>query len=238
MRCVFVCFGVSFLARRVPFAPCAFPNTSPPPGNTHTHTRTHTPTQEYARLSRAPDDKGGLSDAELWRPAIAVCHTFPECWGWGDSPPAEAANDRPMAAPGCPCPPVDAAAPPPLARKRFAFRVGRSMFETDGLPAHLAAHCAAMDEVWVPSEFNARTFAAAGVDPRKIRVVEEAVDAEEGGGAWDPSRFDEALDPAALSPEQIAGPPGRAAGRGSGGGGHGGGDGGKPFGERASGLGV
>ena len=28
-------------------------------------------------------------------------------------------------------------------------------------------------QVWVPTEFNRRTFIAAGVDPAKLRVVEE-----------------------------------------------------------------
>jgi glycosyltransferase involved in cell wall biosynthesis len=57
-------------------------------------------------------------------------------------------------------------------------RIGRTTFETDRLPEGWAAQCNGMDEVWVPSEFNARTFASAGVDPRKLRVMPIGVDAE------------------------------------------------------------
>ncbi|KIZ05359.1 hypothetical protein MNEG_2592 [Monoraphidium neglectum] len=47
------------------------------------------------------------------------------------------------------------------------------MFETASLPEHLAAHVAAMDEVWVPTEFNRESFASAGVDKSKIFLVPE-----------------------------------------------------------------
>lgn len=36
------------------------------------------------------------------------------------------------------------------------------MFETAGLPTHLADHVKAMDEVWVPTHFNRETFQKAG----------------------------------------------------------------------------
>jgi hypothetical protein len=36
------------------------------------------------------------------------------------------------------------------------------MFETDGLPHDFAERCNGMDEVWVPTEFNVNSFAAAG----------------------------------------------------------------------------
>lgn len=45
---------------------------------------------------------------------------------------------------------------------QVAYRIGRTMFETDSLPQHLVQHCNAMDEVWVPSEFNRKTFISAG----------------------------------------------------------------------------
>ena len=38
--------------------------------------------------------------------------------------------------------------------------VGRTMFETDGLPAEWVGRCEALDEIWVPSDFNRETFAA------------------------------------------------------------------------------
>lgn len=33
-----------------------------------------------------------------------------------------------------------------------AFTVARTMFETDGLPKHMAEHMAALDEIWVSHE--------------------------------------------------------------------------------------
>lgn len=49
--------------------------------------------QEYTNLSR-----GRLNRTELERPAIAVCHSFPDCWRMQRDVPA-------MGVPGCPCPP-------------------------------------------------------------------------------------------------------------------------------------
>jgi len=54
--------------------------------------------------------------------------------------------------------------------------VGRTMFETDRLPAGWADACNRMDAVWVPTEFNRETFASAGVEPEKLRVVPGAID--------------------------------------------------------------
>ena len=56
-----------------------------------------------------------------------------------------------------------------------AVNVGRTMFETDRLPEEWVAACNWMDRVWVPSAFNARTFADAGVDRRKIAVIPGAI---------------------------------------------------------------
>jgi glycosyltransferase involved in cell wall biosynthesis len=57
-------------------------------------------------------------------------------------------------------------------------RVGRTMFETDRIPDGWVERCNALDEVWVPSEFNRRTFTEAGVDPRKLHVVHAGVDTQ------------------------------------------------------------
>jgi len=54
--------------------------------------------------------------------------------------------------------------------------VGAACFETEGLPAGWADACNAAVEVWVPSRFNARTFADAGVDPERLHVVPYPVD--------------------------------------------------------------
>jgi hypothetical protein len=48
--------------------------------------------QEYNRLSRDV-----LQAVDLNRPALAVCHTFPDCWFLPKD-----SND--MMVPGCPCP--------------------------------------------------------------------------------------------------------------------------------------
>lgn len=57
-----------------------------------------------------------------------------------------------------------------------AWTIGRTMFETDRLPADWVEHCNALDEVWVPTRFNVATFAASGVQRDKLVVIPEAVD--------------------------------------------------------------
>ncbi len=57
-----------------------------------------------------------------------------------------------------------------------SLRVGRTMFETDRIPDGWAERCNAMDEVWVPTEFNRATFAESGVESGKLRVVGAGVD--------------------------------------------------------------
>eukprot|EP00871_Galdieria_phlegrea_P001924 jgi/Galph1/2732/GphlegSOOS_G1383.1 len=55
------------------------------------------------------------------------------------------------------------------------YRVGRTMFETNGIPEFWQTHLNYVDEIWVPSRFNAATFAKAGVDPRRIHIVPQAI---------------------------------------------------------------
>jgi len=57
-----------------------------------------------------------------------------------------------------------------------AVRIGRTMFETDRLPPDWVQACRRMDEIWVPSRFNAETFASSGVPPEKLRVLPLGVD--------------------------------------------------------------
>ena len=38
------------------------------------------------------------------------------------------------------------------------YRIGYTMLEVDGIPDDWVQLCNALDEVWVPSTFNARTF--------------------------------------------------------------------------------
>jgi glycosyltransferase involved in cell wall biosynthesis len=56
--------------------------------------------------------------------------------------------------------------------------VVRTMEETDGLGEGWSAACNRFTEVWVPSNFNFETFANAGVDPRKLRIVPGAIDTD------------------------------------------------------------
>ena len=96
---------------------------------------------------------GALSSTRL-KPAssVALCHSEPGAWV-----PSRWERTR--------CPPDNA-----------AYAIGRTMFETDRLPEGWAARLNRMDEVWVPSRFNLETFAAGGVDRRRLVVVPEPVD--------------------------------------------------------------
>lgn len=44
-----------------------------------------------------------------------------------------------------------------------SFNVGRTMFETDSLAPNWVTRCNALDELWVPSQFNVDSFRRAGV---------------------------------------------------------------------------
>ncbi len=72
--------------------------------------------------------------------------------------------------------------------------VACTMFETDGIPARWAAPLNRADAVWVPSSFNAETFARGGVDRERIRVVPIGLE----GANYDPDGAPLAL------PEQRA----------------------------------
>ena len=50
-----------------------------------------------------------------------------------------------------------------------AYKIGFTMLETDGIPAEWARQANLMDEVWCPSQFNAKTFRDSGVT-RPIHV--------------------------------------------------------------------
>ncbi len=71
-----------------------------------------------------------------------------------------------------------------IAPKRgFVRRIGCTIFETDGLPRRWAELCNTMDEIWVPSHFNAKTFAGAGVQAQKLTVIPYGIDI----AAYEPS---------------------------------------------------
>eukprot|EP00871_Galdieria_phlegrea_P001054 jgi/Galph1/194/GphlegSOOS_G4894.1 len=62
------------------------------------------------------------------------------------------------------------------------YRVGRTVFETDRLPDGWVEHCNhQVDEVWVPTEFNRKTFTGAGVYPHMLDVLPQTVDTETFG---------------------------------------------------------
>jgi len=56
------------------------------------------------------------------------------------------------------------------------YNIARTMWEMHDLPPRWVANIAQMDEVWVPSQFNRRTFPKAGVLKEKLFVVGECVD--------------------------------------------------------------
>ena len=56
-----------------------------------------------------------------------------------------------------------------------AYKIGFTMLETDGIPREWVRQANLMDEVWVPSKFNAETFQASGVT-RPIHVIPLGVD--------------------------------------------------------------
>ena len=58
------------------------------------------------------------------------------------------------------------------------FTIGRTMFETDRIPAGWVERLNFMDEIWVPTEFSRVIFSAAGISNQKLRVVPEPVDTE------------------------------------------------------------
>jgi len=55
-------------------------------------------------------------------------------------------------------------------------RIGCTIFETDKIPKDWVEPCNRMDEIWVPSHFNLKTFSRSGVQEEKIKVVPYAVD--------------------------------------------------------------
>jgi len=88
---------------------------------------------------------------------VSVCHSEPGAWHFNSSLPQRYQTSM--------CPPPGA-----------SYRIGRTMFETDRLPAGWLQRLLAMDEIWVPSAFSQRVFVAGGLPAGRILVVPEAVD--------------------------------------------------------------
>ncbi|MEK7533899.1 MAG: glycosyltransferase family 4 protein [Patescibacteria group bacterium] len=55
-------------------------------------------------------------------------------------------------------------------------RIGCTIFETNRIPKVWVKPCNRMDEIWVPSHFNLKTFSDSGVKKEKIKVIPYAVD--------------------------------------------------------------
>lgn len=58
------------------------------------------------------------------------------------------------------------------------YNIGLTMIETTGLHRSWVEACNRMDEIWVPSEFNRKTFIESGVQADKVRVMPFGVDGE------------------------------------------------------------
>lgn len=63
--------------------------------------------------------------------------------------------------------------------------IGYTVFETNGCPRQWIKIMRKMDMIFVPTEFNRCTFAAAGLDPEMMRVVPHVVDTDR----FDPSKY-------------------------------------------------
>ncbi|MEJ5349310.1 MAG: glycosyltransferase [Desulfosoma sp.] len=61
--------------------------------------------------------------------------------------------------------------------ERAIFNIGRTVFETDRIPASWVEKCDEMDEIWVPTPFNVETFLRSGVRT-PIHVVPQGIDSE------------------------------------------------------------
>ncbi|GBF88154.1 hypothetical protein Rsub_00866 [Raphidocelis subcapitata] len=93
------------------------------------------------------------------RAPVVVCHSMPYFY----------ARPEPLWSSGSEqCPPNEGEYP-------FAFAIGRTMYETDGLPGGFAERCNKMDEIWVPSYWGRDALVAGGVEAAKVFVVPEGV---------------------------------------------------------------
>ena len=61
-------------------------------------------------------------------------------------------------------------------RRSDGASIAYTMFETDAIPGRWPGALNTFDRVWVPTTYNAQTFAAAGVDAERIRVVPIGLD--------------------------------------------------------------
>ncbi|WP_313802435.1 glycosyltransferase [Cytobacillus sp.] len=60
----------------------------------------------------------------------------------------------------------------------YTKKIGITIFETDRIPENWVNLCNDndMDEIWVPTQFNYRTFTESGVNPSKVKVIHYPID--------------------------------------------------------------
>lgn len=72
--------------------------------------------------------------------------------------------------------------------KEAAYCIGRTMFESDGVPEDWVSKCNQMDEIWVPSEITLQSFRDAGVKVPLVKIP-EGVDTERFRPGLEPLRI-------------------------------------------------
>ncbi|MFD3448184.1 glycosyltransferase [Microbacteriaceae bacterium 4G12] len=76
-----------------------------------------------------------------------------------------------------------------IEKKEFKKTIGITLFETDRIPIHWASFCNEMDEIWVPTQFNYRTFTESGVDPSKVHVIHYPIESSQYTKQFEPYPF-------------------------------------------------
>ncbi|MFF2290450.1 glycosyltransferase [Peribacillus butanolivorans] len=76
-----------------------------------------------------------------------------------------------------------------IKKEGFKKTIGITLFETDRIPLHWANFCNEMDEIWVPTQFNFRTFTESGVDPSKVHVIHYPIESGQYTKQFDPYPF-------------------------------------------------
>lgn len=112
-----------------------------------------------------PGDSDEVDIEQEGNNEVLVIHRDPGRYGWFSplAPPADSAYSSPYST--------------SVPEIKPALVIGRSMFETDRIPEDWIENCKTLvDEIWVPSQFNKRTFAAAGIPDEKLVVIPEPID--------------------------------------------------------------
>lgn len=76
-----------------------------------------------------------------------------------------------------------------IEKKGYLKTIGITLFETDRIPQHWVNLCNDLDEIWVPTHFNYRTFTESGVNPSKVHVVHYPIEHSIYTQQFDPYPF-------------------------------------------------